>query len=180
GKTFGKDTNLTKEHAQACPCCQPSIVPLEDETLLIAYRSSVRSVKEIQLLRFGAHQKAGSTVQVSNNNWFFSGCPTSGPSLSVSSDQKRVYMAWISENMLYSAMSLNGGKSFEKQQKIGRGRYHEIEAANNEEPVFIWEWDKKTWVQNGKESPYLPEKRVVFPGKFISSPGGMYTFFQKS
>lgn len=121
GRTFSKPRAVTEAFPRACPCC-PTTLVANGDTVRIAYRTSVKNVKEVGLLTSRDGGQTFAFRQVSDDKWEMLGCPANGPTLGISGD--KVVMTWTAEKAIQTATSADGGATFTAPQPVGAGRFH--------------------------------------------------------
>jgi len=118
----GNISDAAQLDERVCECCQTSAT-LTSAGVIAVYRD--RSENEIRDIQFVAsHQGNWSSPKpVSADNWKINGCPVNGPS--VSSDGKRVAVAWYSEAndlpRVRVAFSDDAGSTFGKAIEVDDG-----------------------------------------------------------
>lgn len=121
GRTFSAPRAVTAGFPRACPCCSATLA-VSGETVRIAYRTSVKNVKEVGLLTSRDGGQTFAFGQVSDDRWTMLGCPANGPALGVSGDE--LVLTWTREKAIHTATSSDGGKTFTAPRSIGAGRFH--------------------------------------------------------
>ena len=131
GRTFAKNYSIAPE---ACPCCRPSIEFLErGQTVVVAYRQNALPSGYITPDNVRDHVMIRSTdggetfsdpVLISDDGWVPIGCPHTGISIDVDSED-RIHALWWTggraaddEAGIYYTHSEDGGRSFLPRQLI--------------------------------------------------------------
>jgi hypothetical protein len=158
---FGPNRRLTQGQPAACPCCQPAAAVDSKGRLWVAYRSSVRNIKESQVLIVGPSGIEGR--KLSDHRWHFVGCPMAGPSLAVNGE--RAAVVWTSDGSMFSASSSDGGATFTPAERLGSGAFHAA-ATDGRDVLIVWDEGERTgWRLLGREDgdrlPIAPKGRLV-------------------
>lgn len=94
GATFGKNLRVA---ANVCPCCRPTVGFGAKGEVHVAWRTVYEG--DIRDILVATSVDNGATfnqpVRVAADNWKISGCPHSGPSMSLKGN--RLYITWYSE-----------------------------------------------------------------------------------
>lgn len=121
GRTFGPRHAITAGFPSACPCCVPSLAAA-GEAVYVAYRPSAQNVKEVAVLTSQDSGKTFQFKQISDDRWAYLGCPANGPALAASGNQ--VSVSWTHDKIIQQAQSIDAGRTFNKPNAIGTGRFH--------------------------------------------------------
>ena len=130
GRTFSRNYSIAPE---ACPCCRPSIEFLEGgQTVVVAYRQNALpsgyitpdNVRDHVMIRStDGGETFGDPVLISDDGWVPIGCPHTGISIDVDSED-RIHALWwtggraADEAGIYYTHSEDGGKSFLPRQLL--------------------------------------------------------------
>jgi hypothetical protein len=114
GASFGKNVQVA---ANVCPCCRPNIAFGHRGDVHVAWRTVYHNdIRDVVVATSADHGATfNQPVRVAFDNWKISGCPHSGPAMSVKG--RRLYISWFSEGDSTNAgvrlaWSEDGGKSF--------------------------------------------------------------------
>jgi hypothetical protein len=114
GGSFGKNIRVAPN---VCPCCRPALAFGQAGEVHVAWRAytsdDIRDIVTVTSADGGV--TFTQPARVAADNWKISGCPHSGPSMSVKG--RRLYITWYSEGDgtnagIRLAWSDDGGKSF--------------------------------------------------------------------
>jgi len=122
GRTF-REAVVAKN---TCECCRTSVEVAADNTVYVAWRHRFpNGERDIAL---ASSSDGGTTfsdpVRVHADGWAIEGCPHTGPSLAVDTDN-RIHIAWYtgaaSNPALYYTISEDGGRTFAPPQTLAAG-----------------------------------------------------------
>jgi hypothetical protein len=116
GASFGKNIRVAPS---VCPCCRPTLAFGRGGEVYVAWRTVYDGdIRDIVVATSTDHGATfNQPVRVAFDNWKITGCPHSGPSMSV--EGNRLYITWFSEgdstnSGIRLAWSDDSGKSFAK------------------------------------------------------------------
>ncbi|MDT4955838.1 MAG: hypothetical protein QOJ02_3976 [Acidobacteriota bacterium] len=125
GRSFSKNQRIAQE---ACPCCKTALAAGANGRVYAGWRQVLPG--EFRHIAVAASEDGGKTFQspriVSDDRWMIAACPVSGPALSVA-DNGALQVVWYTEGEratpgLYSAESLDNGKTFSESRPLARGQ----------------------------------------------------------
>jgi hypothetical protein len=124
GRSFSSNKKIA---ADACPCCKTAITASRDGHVYASWRQVLPG--DYRHIALSASADGGQTfsvpVIVSDDRWMISGCPVSGPALSIA-DDKRLRVVWYTAGErgapgLYWAESTDAGKTFSESKSFRAG-----------------------------------------------------------
>lgn len=178
GKVFTTPRAITTDGARACPCCVPAIATGAPGELWIAYRSSRANTKEIHLL---ASRDSGRTFlvqQLSDHKWMMDGCPMAGPSIGVAGS--RLVLSWTSRGDMFTAASVDSGRTFSKPERLGRGRFNQVAVSPAGQILQVWDEGDKTGLW-WRDDPHPAERVSLTPkGALVAAPNGRFELLQST
>lgn len=147
-----------------CPCCQPALALDAQGKLWIAYRSSERNQKEIQLLRVDGAR--ASAVQVSSDRWQFNGCPMAGPALALAGQGKRAQtvVVWRKDQELQLATGQGLPPRLRAPEPLGTGRAWATAVDGRGHALLLW--------GDGERTAYRELWEGGRSGRLELAPGG--------
>ncbi len=142
GATYEPLVEVNADLLGACVCCTPDLAFDGAGNLWVGYRTSEANVKEICIARVGVDGAIAGAI-ASADNWRLNGCPMNGPEIAVDREGKTVAVTWTCEDVIRSATSVDGGKTFETARDLGRGARH-TSAAGGDRLWLAWELHDET------------------------------------
>jgi hypothetical protein len=124
GRTFPKNRRVA---AEACPCCKTALAAAPDGRVYLGWRQvlpgDMRHIAVASTENGG--ESFGEPVVVSDDRWELRGCPVSGPALAAGSGGS-LRVLWYTAGAagqpgLYSAESVDGGRSFAPRRAVREG-----------------------------------------------------------
>ena len=114
GATFGKNIRVA---SNVCPCCRPTLAFGAKGEVYVSWRTVYdEDIRDMVVATSTDHGETfNQPVRVAFDNWKISGCPHSGPSMTVKGN--RLYITWYSEGDstnagIRLAWSDDSGKTF--------------------------------------------------------------------
>lgn len=125
-RTDGTIEREDRIDARVCDCCQTDAVPLDDGSIVVAYRDrSEEEIRDISVARFdGARWDSPRTVH--DDGWEMPGCPVNGPAIAARGSL--VVVAWFTAAgappipRVRIAFSADAGTTFEAPVDVDAGR----------------------------------------------------------
>ncbi len=124
GRTFSQNRLVARE---ACPCCKTALAVGSDGRVYVAWRQVLPG--NYRHIAVSSSTDGGQTfsepVIASDDRWMIAGCPVSGPTLVVTSDNT-LRALWYSAGEagspgLYWSDSRDGGKTFSARKPLAEG-----------------------------------------------------------
>lgn len=147
GRTFTKNQKLAGE---ACPCCKTALAVGTNNQVYVSWRQVLPG--DFRHIAVAASTDAGlnfaSPQIVSDDTWKITGCPVSGPGLSVAGDGA-LRVVWYTAGErgsagLYWAESRNNGQSFTERKLLAPGQVRgnpSLMADEKNNLIAVWESD---------------------------------------
>lgn len=107
GRTFDEGKKIND--LPVCECCEPSILANAEHGISVVHRSTVQSVKEVQLLTSPDKGVTFARKQISDDRWRFVGCPNSGPQLRLGNGGQSLSAHWMANGSLRGAVAQDVG-----------------------------------------------------------------------
>jgi hypothetical protein len=168
GRTFTAPRPITTDAARACPCCVPAIACGEAGEVRVAYRSSVANVKETSLLTSADGGRTFAERTLSDHRWLIQGCPMAGPSIGIAGP--RIVLSWTSEGHMYTASSTDGGKTFTRPERLGRGRFNQVAGRRSGPILMTWDEGHQTGLWWSDDPRPAPRADITPRGVLIAGP----------
>jgi hypothetical protein len=147
GRTFNANQKLASE---ACPCCKTALAAGSSNQVYVSWRQVLPG--DFRHIAVAASTDAGrnfaSPQIVSDDSWRITGCPVSGPALSVGSDGA-LRVVWYTAGErgsagLYWAESRNTGQTFTERKLLAGGQVRgnpSLMADEKNNLIAVWESD---------------------------------------
>jgi hypothetical protein len=144
GRSFSPNRKIAED---ACPCCKTAITAGRDGQVFASWRQVLPGDYRHIALAASADggQSFSQPVIVSDDRWMISGCPVSGPALSLA-DDNRLRVVWYTAGErgapgLYWAESSDAGKTFSESRSFRAGPMNgnPFLLDNKRGAIVVWE-----------------------------------------
>jgi hypothetical protein len=150
GRTFSKNVRLASE---ACPCCKTALAVGPDNQVYAGWRQVMPG--DFRHIAVASSTDGGESFAmpriVSDDGWKITGCPVSGPALSVAGDNS-LRVAWYTAGErgqagLYWSESIDGGQTFSARKLLADGQVRGLpqwHADGRSNLQVVWESDDES------------------------------------